>query len=154
MFRQLQSTLCGCAPGTTTRAMHHLQSNESLWAHGWAPKEPQDHLQVAQPLQGQGCWNTLEPLTLQPWQGLSVTLDATPSSYDPRSQAWIFALCVHTFSMGTLLRKGAITSADQSSRALPRAHHIGPICAHSDQCDRPAWLSLGGMDKSTQEERL
>ena len=54
------------------------------------PQGAQDHLQVPQPLQGQGCWSTLEPLTLQPWQGLAVTLDATPSSYDRRSQAWVF----------------------------------------------------------------
>ena len=72
---------------------------EPLWAHGWIPREPQDHLQVAQPLQGHGCWSSLEALPLQPWQGLSVTLDATPSSYDPRSQAWVFGLCIHTYSM-------------------------------------------------------
>ena len=66
---------------------------ETLWAHGWISKEPQDHLQTTSI--GQGCWNTLEPLPLQPWQGLAVTLDATPSSYDQRSQAWVSA-CAHT----------------------------------------------------------
>ena len=41
---------------------------EPLWAYGWIPQEPQDHLQLAQPLQGHGCWSSLEPLPLQPWQ--------------------------------------------------------------------------------------
>ena len=128
---------------------------EPLWAHGWVPKEPQGHLQVPQPLQGHGCWNTMEPLTPQPWQGLAVTLDATPSSYDQRSQAWIFALCVHTFSMGTLLRKGAITGmADQSPRIVPGTHHLGPICPHTDQCDRPAGIGLGSLDQPTKEEGI
>ena len=94
---------------------------EPLWAHGWIFREPQDHLQVAQPLQGHGCWSTLEPLPLQPWQGLSVTLDATPSSYDQRSQAWIFGLCVHTYSVGTLLRKGTITGMAPGPQTKARA---------------------------------
>ena len=81
------------------------------------------------PLQGQGCWNTLEPL--QPWQGLSVTLDATPSSYDQRSQAWIFALCVHTFSLnpaeeGNHYGHGT-RSTDQSPRAVPAPHQLGHV---------------------------
>ena len=52
----------------TERLLDPLE--EPLWAHGWIRKEPQDHLQTAIPLQGQGCWNTLEPMPLQPWQGL------------------------------------------------------------------------------------
>ena len=92
---------------------------EPLWGHGWIPKEPQDHLQFPQPLQGHGCWSTLEPLTLQPWQGMAVTLDATPSSYDLRSQAWVFGLCIHTFSLGTLLRKAGMAPGPQTkARAL------------------------------------
>ena len=46
-----------------------------------------------------------------------MTLDATPSSYDMRSQAWIFGLCIHTYSMGTLLRKGTITGMAPGSKA-------------------------------------
>ena len=59
--------------------------------------------------------------SLQAWQGLSVTLDATPSSYDPRSQAWIFGLCIHTYSMGTLLRKGTITGMAPGPQSKARA---------------------------------
>ena len=77
--------------------------------------------------QGQGCWNALEPLPLQPWQGLSVTLDATPSSYDQRPQTWVFALCVHTFSLGTLLRKGAITGMAPGPQTKARALFQGLI---------------------------
>ena len=42
--------------------------------------------------QGHGCWTALEPLALQPRNGWAYTLDATPSSYDERSQMWIFGL--------------------------------------------------------------
>ena len=83
--------------------------------------------EVPQPLQGHGCWSTLEPLTLQPWQGLAVTLDATPSSYDHRSQAWVFGLCIHTFSMGALLRKGTITGMAPGPQTKARALFQGLI---------------------------
>ena len=119
---------------------------EPLWAHGWIPREPQDHLQMAQPLQGHGCWSSLEPLPLQPWQGLSVTLDATPSSYDPRSQAWIFELCIHTYSVGTLLRKGTITGMAPGPQTKAR----GPTCPHASQRGGAARVGLGGLDKPTK----
>ena len=61
----------------------------------------------------------IEPLPLQPWQGLAVTLDATPS--DKRSQARVFALCIHTFSMGTLIRKGTITGMPPGPQTKARA---------------------------------
>ena len=38
-----------------------------------------------------------------------------PTSRDKRAQAWVFAFCVHTFSLGTLLRKGTITGMPQAS---------------------------------------
>ena len=110
-------------------AIERLQDplEEPLWGHGWIPKEPQDHLQFPQPLQGHGCWSTLEPLTLQPWQGMAVTLDATPSSYDLRSQAWVFGLCIHTFSLGTLLKKGTITGMAPGRQTKARALFQGLI---------------------------
>ena len=72
-------------------------------------------------------WQSLEPLPLQPWQGLAVTLDATPSSYDKRSQAWIFALCIHTFPLGTLMRKGTITGMAPGPQTKARAFFQGLI---------------------------
>ena len=130
---------------------------EPLWAHGWVPKEPQDHLQVAQPLQGHGCWSTLEPLTLQPWQGLSVgchTLLLRPEipGLDLRTLR-AHLLIGHTLEEGHHHGHGT-RSTDQSSCTLPRAHHPGPVCGHTDQRDRPVGLSLGGMDQPKKAEGI
>ena len=45
-----------------------------------------------------------------------MTLDATPSSYDPRSQAWIFGLCIHTLGKGTIT--GMAPGPQTKARAL------------------------------------
>ena len=94
---------------------------EPLWAYGWIPKEPQDHLHCPLGLAGHGCWQSLEPLPLQPWQGLSVTIDATPTSGDKRAQAWIYALCIHGYSLGALQRKGIISGMARGPQTKARA---------------------------------
>ena len=50
-----------------------------------------------------------------------MTLDATPSSYDKRAQAWVFGLCIHTFSLGALVRKGTITGMPVGPQTKARA---------------------------------
>ena len=100
---------------------------EPLWAYGWIPKEPQDHLTQPLDLEGHGCWQSLEPLPLQPWQGLSVTVDATPTSGDKRAQAWIYALCIHGYSLGALQRKGTITGMAKGPQTKARAIFQGLI---------------------------
>lgn len=74
---------------------------EPLWAHGWIPKEPQDHLEQTLELHGHGCWQSLEPLPLQPGKACQSRL-ATPTSADKRAQAWIYALCIHSYSLGAI----------------------------------------------------
>lgn len=59
----------------------------------------------------------LEPLPLQPWQGLSVTLDAAPTSGDKRAQAWVFALCIHSSLSARCSAKGTITGMGPQTKA-------------------------------------
>lgn len=56
-----------------------------------------------------GLWQHLEVLSMQDHAGYAVTIDAAPTTYDVRSQAWVFAICVHTLSLGQLHRVAAIT---------------------------------------------
>ena len=95
---------------------HHMD-----YVARWIPREPQDHLTAPLGLEGHGCWQTLELLALQPWQGLSVTIDATPTSADARAQAWIYALCIHGYSLGALQRKGTITGMAKGAQTKARA---------------------------------
>ena len=85
------------------------QDEEPLWAHGWIPLEPQEARAQPHPYQGHGCWAGLQILSLQQHSGWAFTLDATPSSYEPRSQLWIFGLCARTMTLGQLCRLGTIT---------------------------------------------
>ena len=72
------------------------QDEEPLWAHGWIPLEPQDALEQQHPYQGHGCWAAIEVLPLQQHCGWAFTLDATPSSYDSRSQIDVDLRAVRT----------------------------------------------------------
>ena len=69
------------------------QEEEPLWAHGWIPLEPQEARMAEHPVQGHGCWAGLPVIPLQQHTGWAFTLDATPSTYDIRSQMWIYGLC-------------------------------------------------------------
>ena len=97
------------------------QDEEPLWAHGWIPLKPHKHREQQHPYQGHGCWAALEVLPLQQHTGWAFTLDATPSSYDSRSQMWIFGLCAHTMSVGQLRRLGAITGVAPGAQTKVRA---------------------------------
>ena len=70
-----------------------------------------------------------DPLWSKGWMyaGLAFTLDATPSHYDPRSQIWVFGLCIHTQSMGQLKRLGAITGVAQGPQSKGRALFAGLV---------------------------
>ena len=103
------------------------QEEEPLWTAGWIPLEPQDHRNQDHPYQGHGCWAGLEPLAPQPHNGWAYTLDATPSSYNDRSQMWVFGLCVHTMSLGQLKRLGAITGVASGVQSKTRALLAGVV---------------------------
>ena len=88
-------------PAWAERIFHH--DEEPLWSHGWIPLEPQEQCAL------HGSWQDLQALAPHQYQGWAFTLDATPSTYDPRSQLWVFGLCVHHMTLGQLQRLGAIT---------------------------------------------
>lgn len=69
---------------------------EPLWNAGWIPLEPQEQRQLEHQCQGHGTWQDLQVLETHQHQGWAYTLDATPSTYDQRSQLWVFGLCVYT----------------------------------------------------------
>ena len=73
---------------------------DGLWAHGWIPLEPQEARTQQHPLQGHGCWAGMQVIPLQQHCGWAFTLDATPSTYDLRSQMWVFGLCAHNMALG------------------------------------------------------
>ena len=77
---------------------------EPLWNAGWIPLEPQDQRTIQHPYQGHG-----------------ITLDATPSTYDLRSQLWVFGLCAHVLCAGQLQRLGAITGVPENPQTKTRA---------------------------------
>ena len=60
-------------------------------------------------------------MTRSQYQGWAFTLDATPSTYDLRSQLWVFGLCVHTLRTGQLHRLGAITGIPSNPQTKTRA---------------------------------
>ena len=76
------------------------QNEEPLWTAGWIPLEPQEQRSQQHPYQKHGCWTALEPLAPQPYNGWAFALGAAPSSYDERSEMWVFGYCVHTIACG------------------------------------------------------
>ena len=94
---------------------------EPLWNAGWVPLEPQEHRQLQHQCQGHGTWKDLPVPQPHQYQGWAFTLDATPSTYDQRSQLWVFGLCVHTLHMGQLHRLGAITGIPTHPQTKTRA---------------------------------
>ena len=100
---------------------------EPLWNAGWIPLEPQDHLTIQHPYQGHGVWQDLQMLQAHQHQGWAFTLDATPSTYDTRSQLWVFGLCVHVMRTGQLQRLGAITGVPDSPQTKNRALIAGLV---------------------------
>ena len=129
--QQHQSTSFGFASGTKTQNhdpmppewMNRItsQEEEPLWAHGWIPLEPQDARTAHHPVQGHGCWAGLPVIPLHQHTGWAFTLDATPSTYDTRSQMWVYGLCAHTMALGQLKRLGTLTGVPQGSQTKIRA---------------------------------
>ena len=60
---------------------------------------------------------------LRTW--LVVTIDAAPTTYDVRSQGWVFAICIHTISLGQLKRLAAITGLPPGKQSKARALYYG-----------------------------
>ena len=100
---------------------------DPLWNAGWIPLEPQDQLTQHHPYQGHGVWQGLQMLQAHQHQGWAFTLDATPSTYDTRSQLWVFGLCVHVMRTGQLQRLGAITGVPDSPQTKTRALLAGLV---------------------------
>ena len=82
---------------------------------------------ASHPYQGHGSRQTLQPLAPHQYVGWAFTLDAAPSTYDARSQLWVFGLCVHTLSMGQLKRLGAIASIPTGDQTKARALVAGLV---------------------------
>ena len=125
---------------------------EPLWNAGWIPLEPQDHRSIQHPYQGHGVWQGLQVLQSHQYQGWAFTLDATPSTYDLRSQLWVFGLCVHVLSAGQLQRLGAPT--DQNQGLDSGTGSSGQTHKHTCKGHRPSCCSMGGMDKSQAQGPL
>ena len=101
-----QSTSFGCVNGVRDKGINQHGRSESL-----------DMMKC----QGRGTWQDLQVLAAHQHQGWANTLDATPSTYDQRSQLWVFGLCVHTMSLGQLQRLGAITGIPSNPQNKTRA---------------------------------
>lgn len=112
-------------PEWAERITHH--DEEPLWNVGWIPLEPQEHKQVQHPYRGHSTWQDLEVLAPHQHQGWAFTLDATPSTYDQRSQVWVFGLCAHTMTLGQLQRLGAITGIPSNPQNKTRALLAGLV---------------------------
>ena len=111
------------------------QEEEPLWAHGWIPLEPQDARTAHHPAQGHGCWAGLPVIPLHQHTGWAFTLDATPSTYDPRSQMWVYGLCAHTMALGQLKRLGTLTGVPTGSQTKNRALLAGLVTLANQTTD-------------------
>ena len=112
------------------------QEEEPLWAHGWIPLEPQDARTAHRPVQGHGCWAGLPVIPLHQHTGWAFTLDATPSTYDNRSQMWVYGLCAHTMALGQLKRLGTLTGVPQGSQTKIRALLAGLVTLANQTTDQ------------------
>ena len=112
------------------------QEEEPLWAHGWIPLEPQEARTADHPVQGHGCWAGLPVIPLQQHSGWAFTLDATPSTYDTRSQMWVYGLCAHTMALGQLKRLGTLTGVPKGSQTKIRALLAGPVTLANQTTDQ------------------
>ena len=123
---------------------------EPLWNSGWIPLEPQEQRQIQHPYHGHGNWQGLHVLQPHQYQGWAFTLDATPSTYDYRSQLWVFGLCVHTLRTGQLQRLGAITGIPANPQTKTRALVAGlaALAQRSSQSHCAAGHGLGNLDQS------
>ena len=105
----------------------HPKKKNHIWSTGWIPLEPQEHRQQDHPYQGHGCWADLATIAPHPYNGWAYTLDATPSSYDERTQMWVFGLCVHTMTLGQMKRLGALTGVAKGEQTKARALLAGAV---------------------------
>ena len=103
------------------------KEEEPLWSTGWIPLEPQEHKQQEHPYQGHGCWADLGTIAPTPYSGWAYTLDATPSTYDDRTQLWVFGLRAHTMALGQLKRLGALTGVPKGDQTKARALLAGVV---------------------------
>ena len=112
-------------PAWAERITQH--DEDPLWSAGWIALEPEEHRQIEHAYQGHGTWQDLQVLAPHQHQGWAFTLDATPSTYDQRSQVWFFGLCVHAMSLGQLQRLGALTGIPSNPQNKTRALLAGLV---------------------------
>ena len=107
----------------------HNPDEDPLWARGWINKEVYEHDTGAPTLRGHGLWQNLEA------KGYVVSIDAAPTTYDARSQGWVFAICIHTLSLGRLQRVAAITGLPPGKQSKTRALYYGMhvLAQHTQQ---------------------
>lgn len=105
--------------------MDRASQQSTLWARGWINKELYEHDTEVSSLRGHGLWQQLAPLDIGTYQGHVSTIDAAPTTYDARSQGWVFAVCIHTLSLGQLNRVAAITGLPPGIQSKSRALYYG-----------------------------
>ena len=162
MYRPHPSASSGSVDGTETRSMNPcLQS-------GWTGSHARtrnhytrlggSHLnhKSNDASNSHGCWTALEPLAPQQHLGWAFTLDATPSSYDARSQMWVFGLCVHTMSLGQLKRLGAIAGVPPGEQTKARALIAGlvALARHTSQSHCAIDYSLGSLAPTQKQNPI
>ena len=115
------------------------QGEDPLWSRGWTSKERYEHETGAPSLQGHGLWQHLEVLDLADHRGYVLTNDAMPTTYDTRSQGWVFALCLHTLSTSQLQRVAAITGLPPGQQTKARALYYGMRVLPSTPTSPSSW---------------
>ena len=118
--RPPQNTSSGCVSGTKGKSTHPCPSHgqngsKTRWKKWLDPKR------ASRSSHGSSSIGRTWVLANLGALALSVTIDATPTSADPRAQAWIYALCVHGYSLGALQRKGTITGMAKGAQTKARA---------------------------------
>ena len=88
----------------------------------------------------QSILSSLPVILLQQHTGWAFTLDATPSTYDIRSQMWIDGLCAHTMALGQLKRLGTLTGVAKGGQTKVRALLAGLVALANHTSDQvEAW---------------
>ena len=86
--------------------------------------EPQEHRQIQHRTKDMVHGMIFRPHQHQGW---AFTLGGTPSTYDQRSQVWVFGLCAHHMALGQLQRLGALTGIPNQPHTKTRALIAGLV---------------------------
>ena len=88
-----------------------------------------------------------EALDLAADNGYVVSIDAAPTTYDTRSQGWVFAICIHTLSLGCSHHRPSSRETEQKQGLVlwhahfGPTHHAGHQACHPFRCciSIPSW---------------